>query len=114
MDFNSLDDFFDFDDFIHHSPLPPSDFLRSNPIVSSEIDFSGGGGGGGGGSDVCQEKTRKKRHASSCCKVGTKAGCEKLRRERLNERFCDLSFVLEPERPEQADKMAILDDAIRV
>ncbi|RYR38196.1 hypothetical protein Ahy_A09g043169 [Arachis hypogaea] len=87
MDFDSLDDFFDFDDFIHHSPPPPSDFLWSNPSVSSEIGFSAGGSGGGG-SDVCQEKTKK--------------------------RFCDLSVVLEPGRPAKADKMAILDDAIRV
>ncbi|KAL1359125.1 hypothetical protein HN51_004381 [Arachis hypogaea] len=72
--------------------------------MSFEISFSGGGGGG----DVCQEKTRERRHAGSCCKAGTKPGREKLRRERLNERFCDLRVVLEPGRPAKADKMTIL------
>ncbi|MED6131586.1 hypothetical protein PIB30_011189 [Stylosanthes scabra] len=138
MDFDSLDDFFDFDDFIRRSPPPSSDFLWSNPSASSEIGFSAGGSAGGS-SDVCPKKTRKRGHASSCCKEGTKAGREKLRRERLNERqacfyilnwlisfqsqsltsciklmFCDLSAVLEPGRPAKTDKMAILDDAIRV
>ncbi|KAL5542232.1 hypothetical protein UlMin_009942 [Ulmus minor] len=47
-------------------------------------------------------------------KQGTKAGREKLRRERLNDRFMDLSSVLEPGRPMKTDKPAILDDAIRV
>nr|ACU21182.1 unknown [Glycine max] len=56
----------------------------------------------------------KMGHADSSCQVGSKACREKLRRERLNERFCDLSSVLEPGRPVRTDKPAILDDAIRV
>ncbi|XP_052312800.1 transcription factor bHLH104 isoform X3 [Populus trichocarpa] len=49
-----------------------------------------------------------------CSRAGTKACREKLRRERLNDRFQDLSSVLEPGRPAKTDKPAILDDAIRV
>ncbi|KAG8481042.1 hypothetical protein CXB51_025748 [Gossypium anomalum] len=45
---------------------------------------------------------------------GLKLCREKLRREKLNERFLDLSSILEPGRPARTDKSAILDDAIRV
>jgi FtsZ-binding cell division protein ZapB len=76
--------------------------------VSTEIDIPSG-------AVACQEEnTRKRGRAESCYKSGTKACREKLRREKLNERFCDLSAVLEPGRPVRTDKPAILDDAIRV
>ncbi|XP_061348782.1 transcription factor bHLH104-like [Gastrolobium bilobum] len=96
-------DFLDYS-FIDH---PPTDFLWSNHSVSTKFDFAGG--------DVPnQENTRKRGRTDSCCKAGTKACREKLRREKLNERFCDLSSVLEPGKPVKTDKPAILDDAIRV
>ncbi|KAJ1423974.1 Myc-type, basic helix-loop-helix [Sesbania bispinosa] len=96
-------------DFLDYSFIdpPPTDFLWSNPSVSTEIDLPGG-------AVTCQENTRKRGRTDSCCKAGTKACREKLRREKLNERFCDLSSVLEPGRPVKTDKPAILDDAIRV
>ncbi|EFH61818.1 basic helix-loop-helix family protein [Arabidopsis lyrata subsp. lyrata] len=50
----------------------------------------------------------------SCNKPGTKACREKLRREKLNDKFMDLSSVLEPGRTPKTDKSAILNDAIRV
>ncbi|KAK7344609.1 hypothetical protein VNO77_14402 [Canavalia gladiata] len=96
----------DFLDYSFIDPAPP-DFLWPNPRVSTEIDIPGGGGS-------CQENTKKRGRTDSCCKAGSKACREKLRRERLNEKFCDLSSVLEPGRPVRADKPAILDDAIRV
>ncbi|WJX17202.1 hypothetical protein P8452_07141 [Trifolium repens] len=99
-------DFLDYSNFI--DPSPPTDFLWSNPSVSTEIDIPSG-------AVACQEEnTRKRGRAESCYKSGTKACREKLRREKLNERFCDLSSVLEPGRPVRTDKPAILDDAIRV
>ncbi|WJX10758.1 hypothetical protein P8452_01441 [Trifolium repens] len=99
-------DFLDYSNFI--DPSPPTDFLWSNPSVSTEIDIPCG-------AVACQEEnTRKRGRAESCYKSGTKACREKLRREKLNERFCDLSAVLEPGRPVRTDKPAILDDAIRV
>ncbi|KAK9288832.1 hypothetical protein L1049_017297 [Liquidambar formosana] len=61
-----------------------------------------------------KECTRKRGRTDSCCKPGTKACREKLRRERLNERFSELSSILEPGRPAKTDKSAILGDAIRV
>ncbi|KAK6781022.1 hypothetical protein RDI58_023206 [Solanum bulbocastanum] len=60
------------------------------------------------------ECPRKRGRNESCSKQGNKACRERLRREKLNERFSDLCSVLEPGRPVKTDKMAILGDAIRV
>ncbi|XP_038701678.1 transcription factor bHLH104-like isoform X2 [Tripterygium wilfordii] len=57
---------------------------------------------------------RKRGRNETSNKPGTKACREKLRRERLNERFSELSSVLEPGRPAKTDKPTILDDAIRI
>ncbi|KAI4318006.1 hypothetical protein L6164_025819 [Bauhinia variegata] len=88
---------------------PPTDFAWNNqiPRESTEIDFSVG-------TVASQESTRKRGRTNSCSKPGTKACREKVRREKLNDRFADLSFILEPGRSVKADKPAILDDAIRV
>ncbi|KAK7279215.1 hypothetical protein RJT34_24261 [Clitoria ternatea] len=93
-------------DYYFNDPAP-TDFLLPNHSVSTEIDIPGG-------AVTCPENTRKRGHANSCCKVGTKAHRERLRREKLNEKFCELSSVLEPGRTVRTDKPAILDDAIRV
>ncbi|KAH8495627.1 hypothetical protein Peur_055675 [Populus x canadensis] len=93
--------------------LGPADSL-TNSICSSggvvDIDFSSNVG------VVTQVKecSQKRGRSDSCSRAGTKACREKLRRERLNDRFQDLSSVLEPGRPAKTDKPAILDDAIRV
>ncbi|XP_041001362.1 transcription factor bHLH104-like isoform X2 [Juglans microcarpa x Juglans regia] len=50
----------------------------------------------------------------SCSRPVSKACRERLRREKLNYRFIDLSSVLDPERTVKMDKHAILDDAIRI
>ncbi|KAA8527757.1 hypothetical protein F0562_035374 [Nyssa sinensis] len=60
------------------------------------------------------ECPQKRGRNGSCNSLGTKALREKLRRERLNDRFLELSSVLEPGRPAKTDKLAILGDAIRV
>ncbi|CAL1396394.1 unnamed protein product [Linum trigynum] len=87
-----------------------SSFLwPSSNSGSVEIDFSSSVA-------VSQEKesTRKRVRSDSCSKPGAKACRERLRREKLNDRFQDLSAVLEPGRPAKADKPAIIDDAIRI
>ncbi|CAI0559044.1 unnamed protein product [Linum tenue] len=87
-----------------------SSFLwPSSNSGSLDIDFSSSVA-------VSQEKesNRKRARGDSCSRPGAKACREKLRRERLNDRFQDLSAVLEPGRPVKADKPAILDDAIRI
>ncbi|ESQ47518.1 hypothetical protein EUTSA_v10021177mg [Eutrema salsugineum] len=63
---------------------------------------------------VQEECSRKRGRTGSCSKLGSKACREKRRREQLNEKFTDLSSVLEPTRTPKTDKSAILDDAIRV
>ncbi|OIT35488.1 PREDICTED: transcription factor bHLH104-like [Nicotiana attenuata] len=60
------------------------------------------------------ECPRKRGRNESCSKQGSKACRERIRREKLNERFSELCSVLEPGRPVKTDKMAILGDAIRV
>ncbi|CAN8258391.1 unnamed protein product [Cochlearia groenlandica] len=62
---------------------------------------------------VEEECSRKRGRTGSCSKPGTKACREKLRREQLNEKFMDLSSVLDPARTPKTDKSAIIDDAIR-
>ncbi|XAR55415.1 hypothetical protein NMG60_11035480 [Bertholletia excelsa] len=68
----------------------------------------------------CQALIRRDRdhmqnrlRSESCIASGAKACREKLRRDRLNERFVELGYVLEPGRPPKADKAAILSDAVR-
>lgn len=44
----------------------------------------------------------------------SKACREKLRRDKLNDRFLELGAILEPGKPPKMDKAAILSDAVRV
>ncbi|KAM0851662.1 hypothetical protein ACQ4PT_052269 [Festuca glaucescens] len=57
---------------------------------------------------------KKRSRPESSAPPGTKACREKLRRDRLNERFNELCAVLEPGKPPKADKVAILSDAARL
>ncbi|KAJ7979887.1 Transcription factor protein [Quillaja saponaria] len=97
----------DFLDYNFIDNYPSTDFLWADQ--STGIDFSVG-------TFASEEKecTRKRDRSNSCSNPGSKACREKLRRERLNDRFIDLTSVLEPGRPVKNDKPAILDDAIRV
>ncbi|XP_020207468.1 transcription factor bHLH115 isoform X1 [Cajanus cajan] len=60
------------------------------------------------------ENGPSKRLRTESCASGSKAGREKLRRDKLNERFLELSSILEPGRLPKTDKVAILSDAARV
>ncbi|EFJ35991.1 hypothetical protein SELMODRAFT_165311 [Selaginella moellendorffii] len=62
------------------------------------------------------EKTcpKKRSREESCGAPGNKACREKMRRDRLNDRFVELSAALEPGRPPKSDKATILSDAVRV
>nr|WAK86049.1 transcription factor bHLH3 [Nothapodytes nimmoniana] len=71
--------------------------------------------------DVSQEKEcaekecpRKRGRDDPSNKMGSKACRERLRREKLNDKFAELCSVLEPGRPIKTDKLAILSDAIRI
>ncbi|XP_010274798.1 PREDICTED: transcription factor bHLH104-like [Nelumbo nucifera] len=85
-----------------------SDFYWNNQICC--LDFQSPTG------SVPQEKAcaRKRGRNQSCSDPGSKACREKMRRDRMNDRFLDLSSVLEPGRPAKTDKSAIVSDAIRV
>ncbi|KAG8068425.1 hypothetical protein GUJ93_ZPchr0005g14404 [Zizania palustris] len=60
---------------------------------------------GAGGQDNAASKKRSRPESSA--PPGTKACREKLRRDKLNERFNELSAVLEPGKPPKADKDSI-------
>ncbi|XP_043688962.1 transcription factor ILR3-like [Telopea speciosissima] len=88
---------------------PPSQGLNGSSAVSAEID------GSLGDSDTLEETgSRKRVRSESCCASGSKACREKMRRDRLNERFVELGSILEPGRPPKMDKAAILSDAVRM
>ncbi|XVF04006.1 hypothetical protein REPUB_Repub05bG0043200 [Reevesia pubescens] len=52
--------------------------------------------------------------SESCNATSSKACREKLRRDRLNDKFMELGSILEPGRPPKTDKAAILIDAVRM
>ncbi|KQK05947.1 transcription factor ILR3 [Brachypodium distachyon] len=92
-----------------------SDFIYmvDDPAVSSVIlGFDAPRKEDGGGLDNSGAKKRSRPESSA--PPGTKACREKLRRDRLNERFNELCAVLEPGKPPKADKVAILGDAARL
>ncbi|MQL86773.1 hypothetical protein Taro_019296 [Colocasia esculenta] len=59
----------------------------------------------------CENATKKRNRVTSCAGPGTKACREKMRRDRLNDRFVELCSILDPGRPPKADKVVILIDA---
>jgi FtsZ-binding cell division protein ZapB len=84
-------------------PVPP----LSN--TSAEID------GSFGDSDCPKETGSKKRVRSESCNGSSSKACrEKLRRDRLNDKFIELGAILEPGRSPKTDKSAILVDAVRM
>uniref|UniRef100_A0A5B7AK61 Putative transcription factor ILR3-like n=1 Tax=Davidia involucrata TaxID=16924 RepID=A0A5B7AK61_DAVIN len=87
----------------------PMQALNGSSNVSVEID------GSFGDSDSLKETGSKKRvRSESCAPSSSKACREKLRRDRLNDKFMELGSILEPGRPPKTDKAAILVDAVRM
>ena len=83
-------------------PPPPAN-------VSVEIDASLGD------SDGLKNPALKKRTKSDSSTASSSKACrEKLRRDRLNDKFVELGSILEPGRPPKTDKAAILIDAARM
>ncbi|KAK8507368.1 hypothetical protein V6N13_141389 [Hibiscus sabdariffa] len=58
--------------------------------------------------------TAFKGRSESCNPSSSKACREKLRRDKLNDKFMELGAILEPGRPPKTDKAAILVDAVRM
>ncbi|WOH05712.1 hypothetical protein DCAR_0625132 [Daucus carota subsp. sativus] len=97
-------------------PFPPSPTIafswpiNSSSIACTEIDCSPGDFEG-----IKEAASRKRLRSDGCNPAsGSKACREKLRRDRLNERFMELASILEPGRPAKTDKTAILSDAVRM
>ncbi|CAK9150295.1 unnamed protein product [Ilex paraguariensis] len=87
-------------------PMQP---LNGSSNFSVEID------GSFGDSDGLKETGPKKRTRSESCSASSSKACrEKLRRDRLNDKFLELGSLLEPGRPPKTDKAAILVDAVRM
>ncbi|KAJ8532606.1 hypothetical protein K7X08_012529 [Anisodus acutangulus] len=83
--------------------------MNGSRNVSVEID------GSIGESDYPKESGSKKRvRVESCAPTSSKACREKLRRDRLNDKFMELGALLEPGRPPKTDKSAILVDVVRM
>ncbi|GAU41315.1 hypothetical protein TSUD_93950 [Trifolium subterraneum] len=77
--------------------------------ASAEIDGSLGDSGS------LKESGSKKRGRSELSAATSSKACrEKLRRDRLNDKFIELGSILEPGRPAKTDKAAILIDAVRM
>uniref|UniRef100_A0A1D1YJF3 Transcription factor ILR3 n=1 Tax=Anthurium amnicola TaxID=1678845 RepID=A0A1D1YJF3_9ARAE len=68
----------------------------------------------GNASSLEQMSPRKRARNESTMGPKSKACREKMRRDRLNDRFIGLSSVLDPGRPSKCDKAGILSDAARV
>ncbi|PHT35420.1 Transcription factor ILR3 [Capsicum baccatum] len=82
-----------------------------NGSTNASVDIDGSIGE----SDCLKESGSKKRaRAESCTSSSSKACRERLRREKLNDKFMELAALLEPGRPPKTDKSAILIDAVRV
>ncbi|KAI4388331.1 hypothetical protein MLD38_000668 [Melastoma candidum] len=68
-----------------------------------------------GESEVLKENSSKKRVRLDAPGPGSSKACrEKLRRDRLNDKFMELGSILENGKPPKTDKAAILIDAVRV
>ncbi|XP_042464780.1 transcription factor bHLH115-like isoform X1 [Zingiber officinale] len=54
---------------------------------------------------------KKRNHKESCAAPGSKARREKIRRDKLNDRFTELCSIMNPGKPPITDKFVILSDA---
>uniref|UniRef100_A0A8R7R0B4 BHLH domain-containing protein n=1 Tax=Triticum urartu TaxID=4572 RepID=A0A8R7R0B4_TRIUA len=65
--------------------------------------------------DLPKDSGSNKRLRSEPCGRPTSKACrEKVRRDKLNDRFLELGTTLDPGKPVKADKAAILSDATRM
>ncbi|KAL3624970.1 hypothetical protein CASFOL_031638 [Castilleja foliolosa] len=87
----------------------PQDALPPPTSLSPEFDESYG-------NPDCMKKhgSRKRLRPAVCSSSDSKAFKEKMRRDRLNERFQELSALLEHGKPIKIDKNVVLSDTIRM
>ncbi|OAY26046.1 transcription factor ILR3 [Manihot esculenta] len=94
--------------------LDPSGGLWSSPSFTDNASVSVEFDGLFGNSGLKESGSRKRVRPGSCNTLGSKACREKMRRDRLNDRFLELSALLDSGRPPKVDKSAILADALKV
>ncbi|CAN6457966.1 unnamed protein product [Victoria cruziana] len=82
--------------------------LGAVPEISPEVS------GSFEGSDCHGRSCQQKRRAESCSAYGSKASREKMRRDKLNDRFLELGSLLEPGKKPKTDKATLLCDAIKI
>lgn len=102
-------------DHCNFSVSPTSAFIwpplnpNSNPSFCLELD------GAIGDLEALKENTSKKRaRPEPNVQSSSKACREKLRRDKLNDKFVELASILDPGKPPKTDKAAILVDAVRM
>ncbi|XP_020269294.1 transcription factor ILR3-like isoform X2 [Asparagus officinalis] len=99
---------------IDELPVSAGDFywdsqgFNSSSNASVEIDSSFVDSDG-----LKESGSRKRTRAITSNEPGSKACREKMRRDRLNDKFLELSSILEPGKKPKMDKAAILSDAAR-
>lgn len=87
----------------------PSHGFNDSTGLSSEFDGSYVNPDGLKG-----DGSRKRVKSGPCRASGSKACREKMRRDKLNDRFLELGSILEPGRPPKMDKSVILNDAVKM
>lgn len=95
--------------------LDPSDPLWSSHSIPCSTPISGGFDDPFvNSSSIDGTSSRKRERSGSCSVSGSKACREKMRRDKLNDRFVELGSILDPGRAPKVDKAAILVDAARM
>ncbi|XP_027368824.1 transcription factor ILR3-like [Abrus precatorius] len=110
-DSNWVLDYGDLDDIPLPTLHPPNFTWSSSPphTLSVELDESFRN------LDGFKETGSRKRLSSGWCNPSASKACrEKMRRDRLNDRFLELGSILDPARPLKMDKAVILSDAVRM
>lgn len=93
------------------APPPTTGFSwQPQPPSNLGVDIDGSFGD----MDVQECGSKKRARPESGGPSSSKACREKLRRDRLNDKFVELASILEPGRVPKTDKAAILMDAVRV
>ncbi|KAG1347289.1 Transcription factor ILR3 [Cocos nucifera] len=96
-------------------PAPGTGFYWTpqgiNSTSNSSVEISGSFVDSAG---INESVSKKRVRTESSSQPGSKACREKMRRDKLNNRFLELGSILEPGKPPKMDKAAILSDAVRM
>ncbi|KAF5474671.1 hypothetical protein F2P56_006551 [Juglans regia] len=114
-----------FDDYAFMEDIPVPSLLDPTAFASptwpphlsfpASTSLSVENGGSFLNSDCLKEIGSRKRVRYESCSISSSKACrEKMRRDRLNDRFLELSSILDPGRHPKMDKAVILGDAVRM